>query len=186
VELQLYSFHFGPPVPELKAQCPCELAILREGSQADEALLTPFLAPSVVRRRFARGEVCFAWRRGSQLLSYIWVAFSPEGVEEILQIIRPRGDEIYLFDAFTAPAFRGLGLYAALLSAVLQHYHHHGIKRALIFTTRENVGSRRGIRRAGFTLFQVVRCWKVLRLCLYWQGPVLTARDAAVGLEPWH
>ncbi len=185
VELRLYSFHLGSPIPDLKPRCNCELTVLGGESATNEALLSPFVAPSVVRRRFARGEVCFAWRRDQQLLSYIWVASLREGVEEVLQIVCLRGGEIYLFDAFTAPALRGQGLYAALLSAVLRHYRHRGVKRALIFTTSDNVGSQRGIYRAGFNLFQIVRCWKILRMCVYWHGPVLTVGDTAVRLEPW-
>jgi len=185
VELQLYSFHLGASVPELKPQCPCELSVLGEGSQAEVSLLPPFVATSVAGARFSRGEVCFAWLRGSEVLSNVWASCSPERVEEILQIVRPRSGEIYLFDAFTAPPYRGLGLYASLLSAALRHYRDRGLKRALIFTTSENVSSWKGILRAGFSLFQVIRYWKVMRLCIYWEGPVLTALDTDALLEPW-
>lgn len=185
VELWLYSFHFGSPVSELEARCDCELVLLREGSPAEEAFLAAFIERAMIRERFARGQICFAWRRGLELLSYVWVSSSPEAVEELVQKVRPHRDEIYLFDALTAAEFRGRGLYAALLAAVLRHYEHRGVKRALIFSTRENIGSRKGIRRAGFTLFQVVKCWKVLRVCIYWLGPILTARDTPISLEPW-
>jgi RimJ/RimL family protein N-acetyltransferase len=68
----------------------------------------------------------------------------------------PAGDEIYLYDAYTVPEWRGRRLFPAMLSALTARARAQGKRRALIFVLASNLASARAIEHAGFERFQVV------------------------------
>ncbi len=123
-------------------------------------------------RRIREGQVCAVARQGSDRIAYCWSTREPEWVAEIGRLVVPGPDEVYLYDAFTAPAWRGRGLFPAMLGRLVEYARAHGKSRALIFVLAGNRASRRGIERAGFQLFQAVSRARLGGLRLVWfRGP---------------
>jgi len=85
----------------------------------------------------------------------------------------PRGDEVYLYDAFTFAEYRGQNLYPALLQRVLDSSHRQGLRRALIFVLSDNTASIRGVQKAGFREFQRVTYHNILGFVRYTYRPFL-------------
>jgi RimJ/RimL family protein N-acetyltransferase len=114
--------------------------------------------------RFREGQACAVARAGADVVAYCWLTAAPVSVVEIDRMLIPGTDEVYFYDAFTSPAFRGRGLFTALLLRLQQFAHARGRRRALIFVLAGNVPSWRAIERAGFTMFQTVTKIGVLGL----------------------
>lgn len=123
-------------------------------------------------RRIREGQVCAVVRHGHEVIAYCWLTGQPEWVAEIGRLVVPGPDEVYLYDAFTVPAWRGRGLFQAMLMRLLEYARAQGKRRALIFVLNRNRASRRAIERTGFELFQAVsrvRVWGLKRL--WFRGP---------------
>jgi ribosomal protein S18 acetylase RimI-like enzyme len=97
--------------------------------------------------------------------------------------MNPRGDEVYLYDAFTFAEYRGQNLYPALLQQILDLSSQQGFRRALIFVLSDNMASIRGVQKAGFREFQRVTYRNILGFARYAYRPLLNA-SAGVDLLP--
>ena len=125
--------------------------------------------------RFARGEQFWTAQHEGKILSYCWATHEPVEIGEIRCIMAPRGDEVYLYDAFTFAEYRGQNLYPALLQCVLDYNRQHGVRRALIFVLSDNTASIRGVQKAGFKEFQRVTYQNILGFARYAYRPLLNA-----------
>ncbi len=167
-ELNLFSFKLSGSIPELAAGTDAEYSFLDNKSGEKIASLASLVGKDIVKARFEQGEVCGVAWSNSAVVSYCWLAFKQAEVGEINRYIKLREKELYLYDAFTLPDYRGRGLFPALLTAILGHARSQGYSRALIFSNSKNRPSLRGIEKAGFSLFQSIHFLKLLdlRLCL--------------------
>jgi ribosomal protein S18 acetylase RimI-like enzyme len=120
--------------------------------------------------RFARAE-------------QFWTAQQADKIREIRCIMHPRGDEVYLYDAFTFAEYRGQNLYPALLQQILDFSREQGLRRALIFVLSDNMASIRGVQKAGFREFQRVTYRNILGFARYAYRPQLNA-STGVDLLP--
>jgi GNAT superfamily N-acetyltransferase len=128
-------------------------------------------------RRIREGQVCAVARHESKVIAYCWLTHKPEWVAEVSRLVVPGPDEVYLYDAFTAPAWRGRGLFPAMLGQLIQYARTHGKRRALIFVLARNRASRRAIERAEFELFQAVSRVRLGGLRLLWFRGTRSARQ---------
>jgi ribosomal protein S18 acetylase RimI-like enzyme len=133
--------------------------------------------------RFARGEQFWTAQQADKILSYCWVTQEPVEIGEIRCVMNPRGDEVYLYDAFTFAEYRGQNLYPALLQQILDFGRQQGLRRALIFVLSDNRASIRGVQKAGFREFQRVTYRNILGFARYAYRPQLNA-SAGVDLLP--
>jgi len=134
-------------------------------------------------QRFGEGQACAVARAGSDVVAYCWLTGAPVAVAEIDRLLVPGPDEVYLYEAFTSPSWRGRGLFQALLMKLRQFAHARGKRRALIFVLASNVPSWRAIEGAGFEMFQAVTKIEVLGLGHAWfRGP--KAGRSRVNLVP--
>ena len=69
--------------------------------------------------RLAAGQACAAVHARGAIVAYCWSTTAPASVEEIRCHVVPREDEVYLYDAYTAPEWRGQRLFPAMLAALL-------------------------------------------------------------------
>ncbi|MBM3796231.1 MAG: hypothetical protein FJW31_19715 [Acidobacteria bacterium] len=98
--------------------------------------------------RLHEGARLFAWREAAQLVSFGWVTHGPSlligelgGRVEFDQPVR------WIWDCVTPAAHRGRGFYPQLLAGLVALA---GDTRPVIYCTRENSSSQRGIEKAGF------------------------------------
>ncbi len=98
--------------------------------------------------RLTGGARLFAWREAGQLVSFGWVTTSPRfligelgGWVEFEQPVR------WIWDCVTPEAHRGRSYYPQLLRGLVAL---GGETRPVIYCTRENTSSQRGIEKAGF------------------------------------
>lgn len=124
--------------------------------------------PSELLSRFEAGRQCYtAWVEG-KLAGYGWVSFDEEYVGELNVRVRLLPGEVYIWDCFTAPAYRNHGIYSALLAHILGELQREGLRRAWIGADLDNVASQRGIARAGFLAVADMVVERVLAMRLVW------------------
>ncbi|HVQ76104.1 MAG TPA: GNAT family N-acetyltransferase [Candidatus Binatia bacterium] len=119
---------------------------------------TAFAGPAHPRaeHRLQEGEACAVARHGADAIAYCWLTWEPVWVEEVRRVLVPAPDEVYAYDAFTVPDWRGRALFPALLSRLHEFARAEGRSRAMVFALDRNVASRRAIEHAGFSLFGTV------------------------------
>ncbi|MDD2884490.1 MAG: hypothetical protein PHT48_05540 [Dechloromonas sp.] len=66
-----------------------------------------------------------------------------------------------IYDCWTAPTARGLGIYPHIL-ALLQQQLLNKAPEVWIYCLQQNKASRRGIEKAGFTLRGQRQAWRIL------------------------
>lgn len=90
------------------------------------------------------------WADG-MIVTYGWVAYTPEPVGNSGVSFRLAPGDAYIYDCATRPAYQGRGFYKALLRGIAADLRREGCRRAWIGTEPGNVISQRGILGAGFT-----------------------------------
>jgi len=123
--------------------------------------------PDLLRRRLRRGDSVFTAYAHAQPAGYIFAACESSWVGEIDTRLRIHAEEIYFYDAFTYPAFRGRHIYPWLLTSAACHYRQQGFANALIFTAATNHASKEAIRRAGFSCYQRIRFYDLWGLKMW-------------------
>jgi GNAT superfamily N-acetyltransferase len=183
-KLCLHAFRLTEKVTSIEPLTEVDFQIIQADS-AEISDLLKFTDHELIRWRFSQGELCWVARAEGDIVSYVWAAFERQRVEELCNAIELQEGEVYLYDAFTLPEWRGKALYPAILSRQLEYFKQQGYKRALIFTVEENMASRRGITRAGFHHFQTIELTKVINFALYIYGPKTPQDEVDVTFGPW-
>jgi ribosomal protein S18 acetylase RimI-like enzyme len=106
--------------------------------------------PATIQERFAAESRCYVVRVHGMLASYGWMSFGQEWISELGLRIRLASGEVYIWDCATLPAYRGHGLYPALLGHIVEELRAEGLHRAWIGADTGSVASQKGIIRAGF------------------------------------
>jgi GNAT superfamily N-acetyltransferase len=100
--------------------------------------------------RLLRGELCFLALHGDAIAHVNWICFSwGDALPE--HPIRLRDGEVYTTDAITLPDFRGKGLHAFVLRAMLAHARAHGYRHAYALTRVDRTSAIRGHLQLGWT-----------------------------------
>ncbi len=125
---------------------------LRAGPEiaAELAGVMGFADSEPVLQRFQRGCHCYLARRAGQLVAYGWITFDEELIGGLDLRVRLLPGEAYIWDCATLPAYRGQGLYPALLGHMQRELQHAGHQRLWIGMDADNLPSQAGVARAGF------------------------------------
>ena len=114
------------------------------------------LEKSTVDKRVARGEKIFVCYHQKNPIAYLFAAVSDCWIGEIEDWLVIDPEEIYLYDAFTSPEYRGKGVYPYLICRAVSHFKNRSYKYAMIFATANNTESIRGIEKCAFERYEVV------------------------------
>jgi ribosomal protein S18 acetylase RimI-like enzyme len=170
-------------LPACTARLPVDYRVLDAAAWATQPHTSHIPDRHLFPARLARGEQFWTAQYGNKVVAYCWATHEPVEIGEVRCVISPRGDEIYLYDAFTFAEFRGQNLYPALLQHLLERSRLAGVRRALIFVLSDNTPSIRGVQKAGFREFQRVTYCNIFGFSRYVYRPRLQA-SAGVDLFP--
>ncbi len=146
-----YTWWRGDPLPAL----PHLPGLVTEATD-DERLVADLMCVEVaaIRERIRQGQRPWLARMAGEPAGYGWVAEHEAAIGELgLTFPLPPGN-LYLWEFMTLPAWRGHGIYPALLQAILRHERR--AERFWIGHDLPNVASGRGIAKAGFQVIGVV------------------------------
>lgn len=149
------------PFPRMAARLPLTVGLLEE-AQVDE--YNAFRQPAdrnAAQRRLAAGDRCFVARHNGRIVGVCWTATGRAWSAYLSRLIPLAADEAYMYDAFTAPSLRGMGIYPTLASATHLHCQSLGLRRVICVTVPENrraLGVQTGYRTVG--ILGYIKIWK--------------------------
>lgn len=144
--MSLYTFSTNDKLPELPA-----IKGLHIERSTDVTLLSQMSDAPVekINDRLANDHVAFVAFINGKPAAFGWMARKKAGIGELNHdIILPAGNR-YLWNFRTANAYRGLGIYPALLQHIIK-YEQIEADQFWIIHAPENRSSLRGILKAGF------------------------------------
>lgn len=148
--LALFALEVGgeaaaPPPPRLSAE------LLDTGSLDDYLALRPDIPRGEVSRRLAAGERCFLTRLDGRLVEGVWVADGRVRIAYLHCQLQLASDEVYVYDAHTAPHARGRAISARVrFPAMNRLLADDGYRRMLALVLPENRSGMRLVEKYGY------------------------------------
>lgn len=102
------------------------------------------------RRRFARGDRCFAAWSSDEIVSTRWIAEGRGYIAYLDRWLELDPKDVYLFETYTHPARRGSGISAAAGTRLAHVLAGEGRRRILAAVLPENHAGRRAYEKAGY------------------------------------
>ena len=134
--------------------------------------------------RLRDGQACAIAHHETEVVAYCWLTCTPVWVGEIGHAVVPGPEDVYLYDAFTMPGWRGRGLFLAVISPLLALARSRRRSRALIFVGAGNRASRRAIERAGFEIAHTVSRVELCGMTRLWFRGPRSSRVTLVDKQP--
>jgi RimJ/RimL family protein N-acetyltransferase len=161
------------PLPEVTPRLPTRIALLTVADLEGYARFRPDQEPATIRRRLDQGHRCFAAWHEDRIVHAGWAATRAAWIE-YLGCEFPLGPgDVYQFDSYTAPEFRGLDLAAARVAWMARFFRDTGFRRLLAVVWPENRRAFRPLEKVGYRRSGWMR---VLRLGR-WHRVIYSCRD---------
>jgi len=128
---------------DYSARVPVCVSLLVPGEIDDYVAFRPDQSPAEIRRRLDEGQQCFAVWHDRRIIHATWGVTGRAEIAYLSTELALSPDEVYVHDAFTAPAFRGLGASPARLRKMMRYYRDHGYRCLLGAVLPENRASLR-------------------------------------------
>ena len=148
--------------------------------EAERAMLVAGESPRWVNPRLARGDQFFGWRAGSRIACFGWVTFNSRFVGPLR--LSDAKSRAFLYNFYTMPESRGVGLYPKLLRRAVINLREQGISEVLIDVNSSNKASLRGIIGVGF---EPLGCIDLLVIGDRWRVVSRKRLFRRLGFEVW-
>jgi len=151
------------PLREVTPRLPVQIGLLTADELGPYTRFRPDQDLSVIRRRLEQGHRCFVvWHQGG-IVHAGWAAVQHAWIEYLRAAFPLEAGDVYQFDSYTAPAFRGLDLAAARISWMARFARDAGFRRLVAVVWPKNTPAFRPLEKAGYQ-----RCG---RMCVLRVGP---------------
>ena len=143
-------------LPRLDEARPVEATVPITVAELGPADLAGYLAfrkgatPEQFRSRFERGCRCYVARTGGAIVAAVWMTTGRGRLEGLQEDFELGPTQMYSFDSFTLPAYRGRRIQGAMFTQVCKQYAARGIEQAVILTGPENRATMMSRGRSGF------------------------------------
>jgi SAM-dependent methyltransferase/RimJ/RimL family protein N-acetyltransferase len=197
--LVVMHLSLGASMPEATPGLLVVVELLRESDVEEYLRFRPRADSFEVRFRMASGARCFVARHQGRIVHAGWAAADKAWIDYLGCGMPLAEGDIYQFDSYTAPGFRGRGIARARVAAMARYLHREGYRRLVACVLPENANAVGPLEPLGYRAvgrIGVIRLgrWRVVRLRLkpdarvnprgYWDE-VLTETLATMPIEPW-
>lgn len=125
--------------------------------------------PDFVRQALAKGDDCFGVFEGQKLAAYSWYSSQPTLAEDGWQVQCSK-KYVYMYKAFTHPAYRGRHLNGFGVSQAVRAYLGLGFKGMICYVHPQNLASLKSLGRLGCKPFGSVAYFRGLRRVFHSSG----------------
>ena len=132
------------PFPDVSARVSVCVRLLAAGEIDACMVFRPDQSIAEIRRRLDEGQQCFAVWHDRRIIHAGWAVTGRARIEYLSTEIALAPDEVYSYDVFTSPAFRGLGVSPARLLETVRYFRDRDYRRLLSAILPEN---RSGLRQ---------------------------------------
>jgi SAM-dependent methyltransferase/GNAT superfamily N-acetyltransferase len=149
------------PNVRLAARLPVAIDLLRTSEVDEYANFRPDTDPSETRRRLEAGPLCFVARHEGRIVHACWAATGRAWVEYLAGEILLASDEVFHYDSFTAPSFRGRNIAAVRVIEAARYFRQAGYRRLVAIVVPENTSAFRSLEKAGYRRVGVIGYVKI-------------------------
>jgi RimJ/RimL family protein N-acetyltransferase len=144
------------PVPEVSALLPVVIDLLKE-SEVDAYVGFSLRGnSSETRRRLEAGQLCFVARHEGRLVCANWATTKAARISYLDCTIQLAPGEVYTYELFTSPDFRGQNIAPAVKAQQLRHFRRAGYSRSVAAIVPENRASLRADEKVGYRPYGVM------------------------------
>jgi len=177
----LFVYPLDSTIPVLLPRLPVDIAILTERDLDAYNRYRPDQSMKEIRARLARGDRCFACWYDDRIVDAGWVATGRVYIPYLRRRLILGSGDIYNYDAYTLPAYRGLGIFMARISYVGRYNQQEGYSRGLALVAVENKAPRVILYKSGVRPIGLYSC---LRLGPWqWEWRLPWGKDALLSIS---
>jgi GNAT superfamily N-acetyltransferase len=174
--LYLYEFNLSNEIPNITHRDDITIRLHTQSSYKFDASEDYQLQPPQIfhgrnyEHRYERGDLAFLAIENGATVGYCWITSLGAVVAELQRELILRGNDVYIYDAYTIPSRRGRNIFPTILTHISRYSRRNGYERCLIFARKSNLSSRNGIKKAGYNhfysiaylrLFGITACWGI-------------------------
>jgi len=139
----------GRTIPIYRPQIDIDFRPLVSAEIGDYLRFRPSAARDVVSRRLSHGDQCHAsWYRG-KIVDACWISTGTVFVPYLNRFIALERGDVYSYDSYTLPDYRGYGLFMARNSYTARRNQKEGYERSVALVAPENYASWLILTRSG-------------------------------------
>lgn len=116
----------------------------------------PETTPAEAHARLAEGQKCFVVRLERKIIHSGWAAVGSVWIRHIAQRITLAPDEVYTYESYTAPAYRGLNLAGAKIVHIARLFHAAGYRRLKCIVVPENTSGLQPVLKMGYRPLAII------------------------------
>jgi RimJ/RimL family protein N-acetyltransferase len=158
-------------IPVLRSRLPVVITILTETNINAYHRFRPEQSLQEIQARLARGDRCFACWYENRIIDAGWVATGRVHIPYLRRdlILDPR--DIYNYDSYTLPAYRGRGLYMARNAYIARYNWQEGFSRSVAVVAVENKALLAILLKSGLKPIGLYSCMRFGPWQRGWQQP---------------
>lgn|GEM_PF-1656559 len=122
-----------------------------------------------VEKRLMHGDRCFVSWYEKEIVDACWTATGMIHVPYIRRYLRIPAGDVYSFDSYTAPDFRGRGIYMARNSYTARVHQAEGLSRSIALVAYENYSAWLILTRSGLQTLGAYHYVRTPLKGLYWE-----------------
>lgn len=149
--LTLRERPLNQPSSEVSARVQVGVSLLAPTEIDAYMVFRPDQSIAEVRRRLDEGQRCFAVWHDRRIIHAAWAATGHARIEYLSAVITLAPDEVWSYDVFTSPEFRGMGASPARMVEMMRYFRDRGYRCLLGAILPENRPSFRLGEKVGWT-----------------------------------
>ena len=141
------------PIREVTGGLPAVIDLLKP-TEIDEYISFRLgTGPLQVRHRLSAGQRAFVGRHEGRIVHAGWTTTTRARIDFLAREITLAPDEVYQYESFTAPSFRGQNLAAVRITEMLRYFRKAGYRRMIAVVVPENTTAFRPLEKTGYRPF---------------------------------
>jgi len=145
-----------PPMAAVRCEVPVAISQLQMHEVSEYVAFRANVDPAEIRSRLEQGHQCWVARRQGTMVHAIWAAIGSAWVRYLECEIRLAADEAYIYESYTAPAFRRLNINAARAGVMARYFSDRSFVRLLALVMPENPAGIQATVSAGYRAAGVI------------------------------
>lgn len=160
-----FSQEFPPSVNQIPVHV--EELKLEDFDQVVDLYRSRNVSVERLRARLDQGEICYVIKSRERVVSLFWLQLGEAYSERLDRHYPLSPTEIYAYDSYTAPDFRGKGLSTAVPNLVAKPFLERGYRCLIGFVVPVNQPAKRAVKKRAFQTVGVTGFVELFGIRLY-------------------
>lgn len=149
------------PIGEVTAGIPVEISLLQKSEITEYVEFRQEVKDTKVEAQLEAGDWCFVVRHQGQMICARWATVQRVWSDYLSCELRLAEGEVYSYDLFTKPEFRGHAVSPAASAEMLRYFCAAGYRRMVVTISPENRPSLRSVTKTGYRPYGVMGYVKI-------------------------